>query len=200
MAADYLRWSFLLTGLNLALFIFGFLAFRKGVFDAPKRHRRLIVTAMLLGLLSWAMWWLVLRNFHTDLLPQRIATQLGDGLGIVREQWLAFTYIGGLILLLAYRPSWERRLAWIGLAGRMALTNYLIQIAILDVLSSGYGMRLRVRPLLDPLLTAAIFGLEILFTKLWLARYRLGPAEWLWRSLTYATWQPIRRGNPPAVA
>jgi uncharacterized protein len=200
MGADYLRWPFFLSGINLALFILGFLTLRKGVFQAPKKHLRLIVSAMVLGLLSWAMWWLVLRELQTELVPQRIATALSDGLGIIREQWLALTYIGGLVLLLAYRPAWERRLAWIGLAGRMALTNYLIQIAILDLLSSGYGVALRVRPLLDPILTAGIFGLEILVTRWWLARYRLGPAEWLWRTFTYGKWQPIRRGDLSAMA
>jgi uncharacterized protein len=200
MGADYLRWSFFLTGTNLALFILGFLALRNGLFEAPQKHVRLILVAMLLGLLSWATWWLVLRELHTELVPQRIATELRNGLGIVREQWLAFTYIGGLVLLLAYRPAFERRLAWLGLAGRMALTNYLIQIAILDMLSSGYGAALRVRPLLDPVLTAVIFGLEIGATRWWLARYRLGPAEWLWRSFTYGNWQPLRKVDSRAVA
>ncbi|MEM7704567.1 MAG: DUF418 domain-containing protein [Pseudomonadota bacterium] len=28
-----------------------------------------------------------------------------------------------------------------------------------------------------------------------LARVRFGPLEWLWRSLTYVKWQPLRRGG-----
>jgi uncharacterized protein len=192
MAADYLRWSFLIPGANLALFILGFLALRRDLFDAPRKHVRTILAFMAVGLFSWGVWWLVFRNLGMDLVPQRIASQLRTGLGIVSEQWLAFTYMGALVLLLAYQPVWERRFSWIGLAGRMALTNYLLQIAVLDVLSSGYGVDLRVRPALVPLLAALIFGAEVLVTRWWLARYRLGPAEWLWRSLTYGKWQPIR--------
>ena len=41
------------------------------------------------------------------------------------RSWLAFTYIGALILLLTFRPEWTRRLASFGIAGRMALTNYV---------------------------------------------------------------------------
>ncbi|HEY9014853.1 MAG TPA: DUF418 domain-containing protein, partial [Gemmatimonadales bacterium] len=94
--------------------------------------------------------------------------------------------------LLAYRPEWERRLSLFGWAGRMALTNYLLQIAVLDILSSGYGLSLRVRPLLVPLVAALVFGLEVGLSRLWLRRYRLGPAEWLWRSLTYGSRQRMR--------
>jgi uncharacterized protein len=193
MRADYLRWSFLAPGANLALFILGFLALRRDVFDAPKKHVRMIVAFMAGGLVSWAVWWLALRNLHTDFVPQRIATQLREGFGIVSEQWLAFAYIGGMVLLLAYRPAWERRFAAFGMAGRMALTNYLIQIAVLDVLSSGYGFGLRVRPAMVPLLAALIFGAEVGLTRLWLAHHRLGPTEWLWRSFTYGKPQPMRR-------
>jgi uncharacterized protein len=193
MAADYLRWSFLVPGANLALFILGFLALRRGLFDSPKKHARMIVTFMAVGILSWAVWWLLLRDLSTDFVPQRIATQFRNGLGIVSEQWLAFTYIGGMVLLLAYRPAWDRRFAGFGLAGRMALTNYLLQIAVLDVLSSGYGLDLRVRPAMVPLLAALIFGAEVGLSRLWLAHHRLGPAEWLWRSFTYGKPQPMRR-------
>ena len=191
MRADYVSWSFLIPGANLALFILGYLALRRGVFDAPKRHTHLIVSAMLLGLMSWALWWLVLRDLSVGSVP-RIAAQLQNGLGVVSEQWLAFTYIGGLVLLLAYRPVWEQRLAWIGLTGRMALTNYLLQIAILDLLSSGYGWDLRVRPALVPLVAALIFGTEVLVSNWWLSHHRLGPAEWLWRSFTYGKRQSLR--------
>ena len=193
MRADYLRWSFLIPGANLALFILGFLALRHGLFDAPRKHTRTIVAFMAAGLISWAVWWLCLRHISTDFVPSRIATQFRNGLGIVSEQWLAFTYIGGIVLLLAYRPAWERRFMALGLAGRMALTNYLVQIAVLDVLSSGYGLDLRVRPAAVPVITALLFGAEVVISQLWLARYRLGPAEWLWRSIVYGKPQPMRK-------
>jgi uncharacterized protein len=75
----------------------------------------------------------------------------------------------------------------------MALTNYLLQIAVLDVLSSGYGVALRLRPVMVLVVSGLIFAAEVAFSRLWLARYRMGPAEWLWRSLTYKKLQPMRR-------
>jgi uncharacterized protein len=192
MRADYLNWRLLVPGANLTLFILGYLALRHGVIDTPQRHTRLIVVAMALGLLSWAVWWLVLRNLQITGAPRTLAAELQSGLGIVYEQWLAFFYVGGLILLLAHRPIWEQRFAPMGLAGRMALTNYFIQIALLDLLSSGYGLHLQVRATLVPMLAATIFGLEVAISRFWLRRFRLGPAEWLWRSFTYGAAQPLR--------
>jgi uncharacterized protein len=50
---------------------------------------------------------------------------------------------------------------------------------------------------LGPVVTtfyAVVFFLALLaFCTWWLARYRFGPAEWVWRSLTYLKLQPLRR-------
>ncbi|WP_370020229.1 DUF418 domain-containing protein [Planotetraspora sp. GP83] len=72
--------------------------------------------------------------------------------------------------------------------GRMALTNYLTSTAVI----------LAATPLLAADDTgAAIVGLSAValaaqaaFSRWWLARYRYGPLEWVWRSLTW--WEPVR--------
>ena len=38
-----------------------------------------------------------------------------------------------------------------------------------------------------------IFAVQVAFSHWWLARFRFGPAEWLWRSLTYRKAQPMRQ-------
>jgi hypothetical protein len=40
----------------------------------------------------------------------------------------------------------------------------------------------------------AIWIVQLAWSPWWLARFRDGPLEWLWRSLTYRRWQPLRRG------
>jgi uncharacterized protein len=112
--------------------------------------------------------------------------------GLIQDQWLCLTYAGAVILLVAYRPVWESRLRLFSVAGRMALTNYLLQIAVLDVLASPYGARLRVRPLISVGLTAALFGFLAIFSRWWLTRFRFGPAECVWRAATYLRWPPMR--------
>jgi uncharacterized protein len=44
------------------------------------------------------------------------------------------------------------------------------------------------------LVMVCIWGLMIVFSLLWLRRFRFGPLEWVWRSLTYWNLQPMRRG------
>ena len=44
-------------------------------------------------------------------------------------------------------------------------------------------------------LVAAIFLLLIPFSHWWMKRFRYGPAEWLWRSMTYLKQQPMRRSQ-----
>jgi uncharacterized protein len=197
MIVHYVHPAALLPNVNLALFILGMLALRHGLIDEPRKHVRAILGWMGYGFAVWAIYWLVMYRRLSD-----IPWQFQHGFGLLNEQWLCFTFIGGIMLLIAYRPEWQRRLGWFGWAGRMALTNYMLQIAVLDYLVSGYGLSLHVRPILGMVGAVMLFGVEVLFSKAWLAHYRFGPLEWVWRSLTYGRAQPMRRTTnaQPAAA
>jgi uncharacterized protein len=101
-------------------------------------------------------------------------------------------------LYLFGNPSVLRSLRPAATAGRMALTNYLMQIAALDLLFSGYGAGLgTIRPVAGFAAAIGAFVVQTAISVGWLARFQYGPAEWLWRSITYKRWQPMRR---PAAA
>ncbi|HEX2493322.1 MAG TPA: DUF418 domain-containing protein, partial [Steroidobacter sp.] len=91
-------------------------------------------------------------------------------------------------------PSLMRAFAAVG---RMALTNYLAQSFICLMVFTGAGLslygELERRELYY--VVAAIWALELGWSGLWLRWFRFGPAEWLWRSLTYWRMQPMRRGQ-----
>ena len=191
MQVKYFALPTFIPGATFVLFVLGLLAVRSGVIDEPRRHVRLIASWMAFGFASWALYWAVLFQIP-DKRFAPIDWQVRYGFGVVTEQWLCFTFIGGMLLLLAYRPGWRLRLNWVGTAGRMALTNYLLQAAALDFIVSGYGLSLRLRPAVGVIAAAALFAGEVLFSRWWLARYRFGPCEWVWRSLTYGSLQPMR--------
>jgi len=44
-----------------------------------------------------------------------------------------------------------------------------------------------------PVAAAVLFGAQVIISRVWLARYRFGPLEWLWRAATYARVPPLRR-------
>ena len=79
--------------------------------------------------------------------------------------------------------------------GQMAFSNYLMQSIICTLFFFGYGLdnynRFRYHQLFYVVLGVWIF--QLIFSTIWLRFFRFGPFEWLWRSLTYWTWQPMKR-------
>lgn len=79
--------------------------------------------------------------------------------------------------------------------GQMALTNYLMQTIICTTIFYGHGLGLfgSVERTGQILIVFAIWAAQLLWSPWWLARFRFGPFEWLWRSMTYLRAQPLRR-------
>jgi len=146
---------------------------------------------------------------------------VGFGIGIPLNAWETITYVNGGFELhwgSFNRPTYDIGrlslalgyiglimiicksgvLAWLrtGLArvGQMALTNYLSQSIICAILFLGFGFGL-VGELARHQIYYVVFAIwvfQFFFSIWWLKRYRFGPAEWLWRSLTYRKAQSLR--------
>jgi uncharacterized protein len=105
--------------------------------------------------------------------------------------------VGALLLSLGWLscvvPA-ARALAWLAPAGRMALTNYLVQSLVWTFVFYGYGLGLweQVPRAGHPILALGFFAVQVLASRWWLARFRFGPAEWLWRLATYGQAPPMR--------
>ncbi len=106
---------------------------------------------------------------------------------------LAFAYAAFLTLLFQ-RPGGNRLLKPLGAVGRMALTIYLFQSVVYTSIYYGYGLGFwgRLGPGHILPLAVVIFALEILLCVWWLRRFRFGPAEWVWRTITYGRLQQMR--------
>jgi uncharacterized protein len=78
--------------------------------------------------------------------------------------------------------------------GRMAFTNYLMHSILMGFVFYGIGLGLFNRVDRFGLLGFVIgtWILQLVISPLWLKYFRFGPAEWLWRSLTYFKRQPMR--------
>lgn len=79
--------------------------------------------------------------------------------------------------------------------GRMALTNYLSQSLLCLLVFTGAGLAWYGQLTRHELyyVVIAIWAMQLVWSPLWLRYFRHGPTEWLWRSLTYCRWQPLRR-------
>jgi uncharacterized protein len=124
--------------------------------------------------------------------PEPFVTLLNRLAFVITPLALASFYAGG-VLMLAQIPKWRARLNPFGAVGRMALTNYLVQSLFFTWffrLTHTFGS---VGPAWGLVPTVIFFAIQIWFSVWWLKHYQFGPAEWMWRSLTYGTWQPMRR-------
>lgn len=141
------------------------------------------------------------------------------GLGVVEMQarnWDAiysyflggqFNYWGSILVSVGYIGAFlfvskagmlgglGRRLVAVG---RTAFTGYILTSIVCTLVFYGHGLGLFAtvgRPG-QWLVTALVWIALLIAAPLWLSRYRFGPLEWTWRSLTYGECQPWRRPVP----
>ena len=127
--------------------------------------------------------------------PSLIKTFAGLCYNISRPMLMVFYVL--LIVQLLHRPAWKPLFKPFELAGRMPLTNYLMQTAICTTLFYGWGFGLwaKVGPAAGLLLSLVIFFcIQVPWSLWWLKHHERGPLEALWARLTYG-----RAGAAPSV-
>ncbi|RKG62676.1 DUF418 domain-containing protein [Corallococcus sp. AB011P] len=187
----------------LGRFLLGLWAGRQKLLEDVERHRKLLVRVMAWGLgvgsaaatLSLVLY---LRNRGA---PGGPGGQLNPpvwmvGMRTLREVGYLFMGCGyaAAFALIFQKERWRKVLGVLTPAGRMALTLYLMQSVISIGLYDGWGLGLvgHTPPSRTVLMCLGVFAAQVAFSHWWLARFRFGPVEWLWRSLTYGRAQPMR--------
>ena len=170
---------------TLALMVLGMALFKNGFLRGDWRendYRIVMKRSYLVGVpasaaLAFILWFNGLDTIQLAAVgfafgtPLRIAVMLGHA---------------ALIVLLVKRFSTHRFVARLAATGKAAFTNYLGTSILMTLLFYGYGFgwfgylsRWQIY-----LIPPVIWGLMLLWSKPWLDRYRYGPLEWLWRSLS----------------
>jgi uncharacterized protein len=101
----------------------------------------------------------------------------------------------GLIAMICRTPWLANTSRVFAAVGQMALTNYLMQSMLCLLIFTGAGLGWYGKLARHELyyVVAAIWVIQLIWSPIWLRHFRYGPAEWLWRSLTYWRLQPMRR-------
>ncbi|WP_114228448.1 MULTISPECIES: DUF418 domain-containing protein [Sphingomonas] len=184
---------------TLGLMLLGMACFKSGLFtgvwsDAAYRKIAwvgLVVGAIVFTALAWAD---VQTRFYVPvvfggflmLAPFRVQMALG---------------YAALIILLGRRMGPLAQ--WIAAAGRCAFSNYLGTSIVASFVFYGWGLGLygSVSRFEAWLLAPVLWLVMLTWSKPWLERFHYGPLEWLWRSLSRGSLQPMRKGKrAPAVA
>ncbi|MEJ1096665.1 MULTISPECIES: DUF418 domain-containing protein [unclassified Pseudoxanthomonas] len=177
------------------MFLLGSWFVKSGAIARPDQHaglfRRLRWLALPVGLA--AMLGSYTLEPTMDFATFTITTAIAFALGAVGSALMCLGYMAWIVRGLL-SPSWERLLRWFAPAGRMALTNYLLQSVVCSWIFYGYGLGYfeRLPRAWQVPFVVALFVVQVLLSHAWLKRYRFGPMEWLWRSLTYLKPQPMR--------
>jgi len=178
------------------LMLAGTAVWRLGLLSNPKRHLPLYRAAALAGLAigGGASALEILHEegrIHLGVLVRVVSclATVPFALGYVALFFCAIASECGVQLSRIFAPI-----------GRMALTSYVTQSIVLGFVFFGYGLGLCGRLPSAPVALGGItlYAFQIGASHLWLSRFRFGPLEWIWRSLTFGRAQPMRGSCSPA--
>ncbi len=178
----------------LSMFLVGFVLGRQRWLQDRDRFRpylsRIVFLGLAIGLpgnLAYA--------YATQFLSGTSLETAGLALSVLTAPFLTAAMIAAM--LMAFGSRWIDRLRdYLASAGRAALSNYLAQSALCALIFHGYGLGLIGQFGLAATLSiaVAIFGVQLVVSRWWLARFCYGPVEWLLRALTIGRIPPFRIG------
>lgn len=177
---------FLMLWRAAGVMLLGMALYRWRILDATRSdafHRRLALIGFGAGVpvVAAGIWW----HFDGGWSWER-SFFLGSQFNYWGSLAMALGYVG--LVMLAIRRRWFPALqARLAAAGRMAFTNYLAQTILCTTIFYGHGLGLfgSVARWQMLLVVFGVWVLELWWSPLVLRRYRYGPVEWGWRTLTY---------------
>lgn len=171
--------------LGMALFKWGVLTGRR----SGRFYRTLMGVGFGLGLPVVAMG--VIYNYSVGWSPKSMffGTQFNYWGSIL----ISLAYISA-VTLIYFRLSQSAIVDLFAKVGRAAFTNYIAATLICTVIFYGHGLGLfgYVERKFQIFFVFGVWALQIFITWFWMNRFRFGPLEWLWRTLTYMSSQPMR--------
>jgi uncharacterized protein len=186
--------------MTLPIFLLGLWVWRQGILQDPGAHKALLKKGLILGAvvgipMNMAFTWganLVAGQPQGG--PPTPFMLFGFFLMTVGRPLLSMSYACAVALLFL-SDVWQRRILPFAAVGRTALSNYLFQTIVGTTIFYGYGGGLFARVHLAWLfaLSVVIYALQVPLSRWWLSRHRFGPAEWIWRSMTYGKGQLLKR-------
>ncbi|MFH1689958.1 MAG: DUF418 domain-containing protein [Candidatus Eisenbacteria bacterium] len=179
---------------TVGMMLIGMALFKWGVLSAERSTRFYGVAAIVGFVVGLPVIWLGIARRFADGWTVPWSFFNGSQYNYWASAFVALAYVSVVMLVVktGVLGKLQRALA---AAGRMAFTNYLMQTVICTTIFYGHGLGLfgRMERAGQILIVFAVWAFQLWFSMFWLKRFRFGPSEWLWRTLTYLKPQPMRR-------
>lgn len=169
------------------IFLFGIWMGRRNYFQHPEKHikelKRFVAWGLGLGFLIQA------GNLLVNIGLENKVISGSPILLLVKDLMLSFSvllvalgYVCTLTLL-CLRPGWNCFLSILAPAGRMTLTNYVMQSVLLWWFFNGSGLvfYLKIGPSVTILVALVFCAIQLACSYYWLQYFKMGPLEWVWR-------------------
>jgi uncharacterized protein len=184
--------------ITFGFFLLGLWAGRILLFADTQEHRRLFGQLLLWSGIAAAIFSVIHILYPTSFEQQEptLAIVLAHFAFNVQQTTLA-TFILAAVTLVYWRRPTYRLFPKLAETGRMGLTTYLMQsvFGLVMFFGIGFGLLGKIGVAGSVASAIAFFVLQIFFSHWWLQRFKMGPFEWLWRSLTYFKLQPNVRSE-----
>ena len=181
--------------IGFPIFMMGYWLIASGAMREPEKHINLFKSMAWIGMGIGLFMNVtgVLINLHPATKSALEIRASGDTIFFLGQYILTAGYLG-LLMLMILSPKTQKLLTWLAPMGRMALTNYISHSIILTSIFYGYagGMFGEISRGPQILIVIAIILAQALLSRWWLNNFQFGPLEWLWRSLTYLKFQPMK--------
>lgn len=191
-----------LTGrlwITFGLFLLGMVAGRLEIFRDTEANRaffrRLLLPSGAVALVTT-----VIAIFYPPEMQAATLANLLKAFSFTIQQVSLSTFYLAAVTLLYWRQPARGVLPALAPMGRVGLTTYLGQtvFGVLVFYGLGLGLLGKVGAATAVGMAIAFYVLQVFLAQAWMKRFKLGPVEWLWRSLTYFKLQPLTRAPQAA--
>jgi len=169
------------------IFLFGIWMGRRNYLQHPEKHlkslKQFVVWGLGLGFLIQGGNLFINSALENKWITGNMVIYvLKDFIVSISVLMVSLGYVSTLTLL-CMRPGWNRFLSILAPAGRMSLTNYVMQSVLLWIIfnGSGFGLYLKIGPSITIFIALALCGLQLVCSNYWLKYFKMGPLEWVWR-------------------
>lgn len=176
------------------MMLLGMGLYKSGFFNLVWINKTYVFSALISGIVGLVLVVLGLMQHHQHDFSLAYSMFIGSQFNYWGSLFIAGFYACSIMLLVKNNVA-SRFLNRLSSVGKTAFSNYILQTILCTGLFYGFGLFGSFERVEQVVLVASIWILQLILAPMWLKRFKFGPLEWLWRSLTYWKFQPMENNR-----